>query len=389
MNKIRIDEYTDNDFPAAESFLQSRFWANFKQLHGWTYRQYTVKTETDKPFLLTVLLRRIKPFGIIGYIPLGPAVLTELDSTKPETASQRGNFLTALAEQLKALLPEDVFLVRFDPPWETAYTASNKNELETFPLFPSISKNDVQDNPAQKPLSIVDPPSDIQPPDTVILDLTKPTDTLLSECKSKWRYNIRLAEKKGVTVHCFSGGAAEKGITYFYDLYRETAERDGIAIHHEEYYRSLCRLSCSSTENPEKICIAVYTAFFEEEPLAAIIVLFSEKQAVYLYGASSNKKRNLMPAYLLQWKALCDAKTAGCSTYDFYGIPPSDDPNHPMHGLYRFKTGFGGTIIHRVGSVDIPVKSLRSSMYYTAERLRSFWFKNIKKKHRKQQKPKS
>ncbi|MGL4987163.1 MAG: lipid II:glycine glycyltransferase FemX, partial [Treponemataceae bacterium] len=106
--------------------------------------------------------------------------------------------------------------------------------------------------------------------------------------------------------------------------------------------------------------------------------LHNEEEAVYLYGASSNEKRNLMPAYLLQWVAIKDAKESGCIQYDFYGIPPTDDINHPMHGLYRFKTGFGGRIVHRVGSFDIPF-SIFYLPFRLAESLRSFWFKKIKK----------
>ncbi len=383
MYTVRLTEHTDTKPLIAEHFLQSRFWADFKALHGWTYRQYTVTSGTEQSFLLTVLLRLIAPFGSIAYIPMGPSVLTEENSLLPETACRRGNFLTTLADKLVPVLPADVFLLRFDPPWGTEVVKGTAGtQPEAFPLFPTSGKEDQQ---AQRQrFKLVDPPSDIQPPDTVLLDLTKPLDTLLNECKSKWRYNIRLAEKKGVTVQCFSGGDAEQhGIPLFYELYRETALRDGIAIHSEEYYRSLCRLSNSCIDNPEGIRIAVYGAFFEEESLAAIIMLFSQKQAVYLYGASSNKRRNLMPAYLLQWKAICDAHKADCRSYDFYGIPPSDNPAHPMHGLYRFKTGFGGSIVHRIGSVDIPVKPIRCSLYHNAERLRAFWFKTVKKHFKK------
>ncbi len=119
-------------------------------------------------------------------------------------------------------------------------------------------------------------------------------------------------------------------------------------------------------------------ASFEGENLAAIITLFTKNQAIYLYGASSNSHRNLMPAYLLQWQAIQDAKNHGCQSYDFYGIPPTDDENHPMHGLYRFKTGFGGEIVHRTGSMDVNLSPLYAP-YAVAEKLRLIWFKKIKK----------
>ena len=199
--------------------------------------------------------------------------------------------------------------------------------------------------------------------------------------KSKWRYNIRLAEKKDVKIKksCAEDADFEKSIDTFYDLYRITSERDGIALHSKSYYLDLFKYAQQMPAAPK---ISLYTAEHEGMPLAAIITLFTEKQAVYLYGASSNEKRNLMPAYLLQWTALCDAKKHGCVSYDFYGIPPTDDESHPMHGLYRFKTGFGGSIVHRIGSIDVPL-SLLYMPYTFAEKLRLIWFKKLKKLLRK------
>ena len=86
-----------------------------------------------------------------------------------------------------------------------------------------------------------------------------------------------------------------------------------------------------------------------------------------------------MPTYLLQWQAILEAKKYGAKVYDFYGIPPVDDPHHPMSGLYRFKTGFGGVIIHRIGSIDVFKNSLFYNLYSLLENLRSFYFKKIKK----------
>ena len=380
MNTLTIKECTDIAAkPPAQHFLQSRFWAEFKKQQGWTYRQYEVHAAGTRSFLLTVLLRQLKPFGYLAYIPMGPDILITSDSSLPETAEKRGTSLANLAEKLVPLLPPYVFLIRFDPPWECAIKSGKAGKVQeaysqNFPLIPCTD--------GKTPCRLRKAVSDIQPPDTVQLDLQQPLDALLNACKPKWRYNIRLAEKKGVQVRCFSGSQAEEVIPVFYQLYRETAVRDGIAIHTENYYRSLCRLAAARASDSEHILISVYIAYFEEKPLAAIMTLFSPAEAVYLYGASSNEHRNLMPAYLLQWQAIQDAQKYGSRSYDFYGIPPTDDPAHPMHGLYRFKTGFGGAIIHRVGTLDIPVRGCRYCLYSFAERLRAFWFKTLKKKLR-------
>jgi lipid II:glycine glycyltransferase (peptidoglycan interpeptide bridge formation enzyme) len=171
----------------------------------------------------------------------------------------------------------------------------------------------------------------------------------------------------------------------------ETAARDGIAIHSRSYYADLIREADNRVRTPYdgEVSVRVYLAEFEGSPLAAIITLFAGREAVYLYGASSNEHRNLMPAYALQWRAIRDAREAGCERYDFYGIPPTDDPHHPMHGLYRFKTGFGGTIAHRVGSYDIPLKPLAYALFTLAERARAFWFKRVMKWFRRETPPRS
>jgi lipid II:glycine glycyltransferase (peptidoglycan interpeptide bridge formation enzyme) len=166
----------------------------------------------------------------------------------------------------------------------------------------------------------------------------------------------------------------------FYDLYATTAERDGIAIHSKSYYEDLIKKSSDEIALGKDIPeISLYIASHEEDNLAAIITLFSKTESIYLYGCSSNVKRNLMPAYLLQWTAIKDAKNFGSQIYDFYGMPPTDDENHPMHGLYRFKTGFGGKNVHRVGSLDVPISWIYTP-YKIAENLRSFWYKTVKKR---------
>jgi lipid II:glycine glycyltransferase (peptidoglycan interpeptide bridge formation enzyme) len=88
------------------------------------------------------------------------------------------------------------------------------------------------------------------------------------------------------------------------------------------------------------------------EVLAGNIVIFWKKSAVYLTGASSGGKRNLMPTYALQWAAMRMAKDAGCETYDLYGCPPAADESHPMFGLYQFKTGFSPAVTVRWGTWD-------------------------------------
>ena len=206
----------------------------------------------------------------------------------------------------------------------------------------------------------------------MVLDLSRGYEDLPGGMHKKTRYNIGLAAKKGVRVEIAPAVRLEQ----WYSLYRITAQRDKIGIHPYAYYESLFSLLSHSNDAR----VELFLAYSGEELLAGIIVLFYGKQATYLYGASSNEKRNLMPAYALQSAAFKEAVSRGCTSYDMFGIPPSDDPHHPMAGLYRFKTGFGGEIRHRPGAWDYPYSSLIYGLYRLVESLRRFYYKKWKKR---------
>ncbi|MCR4713283.1 MAG: peptidoglycan bridge formation glycyltransferase FemA/FemB family protein [Treponemataceae bacterium] len=383
MYSIKISPITkQNETPY--HFLQTRFWASFKAMHDWTpYFFEGTATKADNSiinFNITVLVRKLKTFISIAYIPLGIelpksaqykqnlncAAVSDKNSNHITYNSKEYLFLLQdTARELKKLLPPTVFCIRFDPPIEFF---TNEERIEYLRMY---KKTDIDEKVLLKKS-----PTDIQPPDTVLLQLDKTEEELLSAMKPKWRYNIRLAEKKGVNVRA----AGAESIDSFYKVFMETAARDRIAVHGKDYYKSLLELSADGSH----VKTTLYIAEHEGETLAGIITLFTNTEAVYLYGASSDNKRNLMPAYLLQWTAIQDAKKFGSKVYDFYGIPPTDDENHPMHGLYRFKTGFGGTVVHRAGSLDMPVKPAFYAFYILLEKLRAFYFKKIRKllKHR-------
>jgi lipid II:glycine glycyltransferase (peptidoglycan interpeptide bridge formation enzyme) len=251
---------------------------------------------------------------------------------------------------------------------------------------------------------------DIQPPSTVIVDISADPDTLLSRMKSKTRYNVRLASKKGVTVEISPPG--EDGVPAdfdrWYDLYLETAERDRIAVHSRTYYRRQFRVAAELGEAggdglpdvraPGELSgaarkdgahpaaqggaprLALLLAYHGGELLAGNILAAFGKRGTYLYGASSNRKRNLMPTYALQWAGMEWARGRGCTEYDLFGIPPAEDPDHPMHGLYRFKTGFGGKIIHRPGCWDYPLRRGLYGVFRGAEAARKYYFKRLRKR---------
>ena len=192
-------------------------------------------------------------------------------------------------------------------------------------------------------------PHNIQPPRTILVDLNGREDEILARMKQKTRYNIRLAQKKGVTVRAWDD------IPAFHRMMLTTGGRDGFGVHSLQYYRQAYELF-----HPTGMC-ELLVAEYEGEPLAALMVFAHGRRAWYLYGASSDEGRNLMPTYLLQWEAMRWARAKGCLTYDLWGVPDEDEATleanfetrrDGLWGVYRFKRGFGGQLRRAAQAVD-------------------------------------
>ena len=208
-----------------------------------------------------------------------------------------------------------------------------------------------EDNPTQvlTPPGVVLSHHAIQPPRTILIDLTAAEDEILGRMKQKTRYNIHLAEKKGVHVH------PSDDLSAFYHLISITGVRDGFSVHSRTYYQKAYDLFAS-----QGAC-QLFQADYQGEPLAALMVFMAGSRAWYLYGASGDAHREKMPTYLLQWEAMRWAKVHGAQQYDLYGVP--DVPKTELEdqflnrsdglwGVYRFKRGFGGVIQRAVGPWD-------------------------------------
>ena len=206
---------------------------------------------------------------------------------------------------------------------------------------------------------------EIEPRETVILDLLKSEDQLLSEMKSKTRYNIRLAEKKGVRV---VSGSDEKLLREFLRLNKETTERDKFKAHENEYYQK--QLAILGPKNMQKVYVAFANINGKEQAIAANLVSYFGKRATYMHGASGNEGRNLMPTFALQWQAMRDAKSEGYTEYDFWGVAPSDDPSHPWAGITRFKKGFSQTVVQYIGAYDLPYRKALYALYRLYRKVR-------------------
>lgn len=200
----------------------------------------------------------------------------------------------------------------------------------------------------------------IQFRNSVLIDLTLTEEEILTRMKQKTRYNIRLAEKKGVTVRV---GAADD-LSMLYKMYAETSVRDGFVIRDENYYQTVWQMFMQS--NVGKLEAAQVSTFepsnlptceplvaeVDGEPVAGIFLFMFAGCAYYVYGMSHEVHREKMPTYLLQWEAMKRAKAVGCTVYDLWGAPETFDESDSMWGVYRFKEGLGGRVVRTLGAWD-------------------------------------
>ena len=201
----------------------------------------------------------------------------------------------------------------------------------------------------------------IQFRNTVLIDLHPTEAELLERMKQKTRYNIRLAERKGVKVRI--GDSAD--LEALYRLYAETSIRDGFVIRDEAYYRSVWD-TFMQAGLAEPLIAELHETGAPPELLAALVLFHFAGRAWYLYGMSSERHRQVMPNHLLQWEAIRRAKFAGCQAYDLWGAPDHFDESDRLWGVYRFKEGLGGSVIRTLGAWDLPVQPLMYSFYTKA-----------------------
>ncbi len=189
---------------------------------------------------------------------------------------------------------------------------------------------------------------DVQPRGTLLLDLSPDEDALLAGLESHTRYNVGLAERRGVEIESANSPA---GVERFVDLLEETEERQRFLAHDRAYYRRVWD-AFSKTDACDLLL-----ATFDGEDTAGVWLIYAGRTAYYVYGASSHRHSKHKGAQLLQWRAIQRARERGALTYDFWGAPPVPDERHPLWGVYRFKKGFGGKHTVFVGAHDLKLSA--------------------------------
>ncbi|MFW6361304.1 MAG: lipid II:glycine glycyltransferase FemX [Spirochaetota bacterium] len=330
---LKLTQIPVNRMQNRGNLMQSRFWAMVKNEMGWQPYAFKIEWQQQHDTLLLFIQRPDRATSYcFAYIPWAPTF------SVPEEI--RGQFLEQVSQKLLPFLPAGCMFIRYDLPWESPYHSEPP---------PPDRMRELRMNFGTRQKNLRKAPTDIQPPDTRILDISKDKDQLLKDMRSKTRYNIRLARRKGVTV----SDAEFSRIDEWYRMYAATAERNGISLHGYRNFKKL--LEVEQNEYLPNTDIHLLIAEKDHQPLAGMILALHGSTATYLYGASYTERRNLMPTYRLQWEAIQLAQKHNCVYYDLFGIPPVEQKAHPMYGLYRFKTGFGGYSLHRQGCWDYPI----------------------------------
>jgi lipid II:glycine glycyltransferase (peptidoglycan interpeptide bridge formation enzyme) len=292
--------------------LQSPAWGELKSLYGWE-PSWLISGDLGAQVLFQDI-----PLGYsIAYLPLGPVSLSEK--------------------------------VFEDPGWSDFQQELDHLCREKRAVFLKIEPDCWEHEGCHVPEGFQKSSQSIQPPRTILISLEGSEEQILGRMKSKTRYNIRLATKKGVTA------AESDDLETFYNLLENTSVRADFGIHTADYYRDVYRLLQDKGE------CQLFLAEFEGEPLASIMVFKKGERSWYFYGASSSHHREKMPTYLVQWEAIRWAKNRGCTTYDLWGVPDHDldfleanftKRSDGLWGVYRFKRGFGGNLVRSCGAWD-------------------------------------
>ena len=307
--------------------LQTSLWGELKARVGWQAERVALAQDGVITAGAQILYRRT-PWGMpFAYVPKGPLV----DWEQPAQAAALLRAVEQAARRRRS------YLLKLEP--------------------------DLPDSPVMAQrlagCGFAASRQTVQPRSTVHVDLTADPDEILARMKQKWRYNIRLAGRKGVIVR--PGTRAD--LPAFQRLLEITGQRDHFGVHSQAYYDAAFDLF-----TPPGLATWLL-AEYQGELLAGIVVFALGRAAWYLWGASSDHQRNLMPNHALQWAAIEWAKARSCAVYDLWGIPdevgagqvsaeaPADnaaesDRQGGLWGVWRFKQGFGGQVVRYVGAWD-------------------------------------
>lgn len=337
-----LDLNSEEDKKKYTEFLEKSPSCNFQQSLEWGRVKSFWKNEVivveDKDGniigALSVLLRKIPIFGYLMYSSRGPIC----DRHDKDVLKQITEGAKKLAKKYNAMV------LKIEP--------DIKKDDEKFREIATELGYKIKDDAK-------DFRDEIQPRFVFRLDIKgKTEDEIFKNFHSKTRYNVRLAGRKGVTVK----EGTKEDLKDFHRIMIETGNRDGFIIRPLEYFEKMY-------DELAPKHMKVLMAYYEGKPISGVIPIMYGNKTWYLYGASSNEHRNLMPNYLLQWEMIKLAISRGDDIYDLRGVSGVVDKNHPQYGLYRFKQGFGAEFTEFIGEVHMDFAPVRYKLYKISEKI--------------------
>ena len=337
---------TENDKKAYKEFLENNERCNFQQSLEWGKVKQAWKNEVvlskdeDGKIVgtVSVLIRKMPIFGNFMYISRGPIC----DIYNKEVLKDLNEGLKELAKKYKA------FTLKWEPDIKSDDLEFRKIATELGFKIKDDAKNFSEG---------------IQPRYVFRLDLKgKTEDEIFAAFHQKTRYNIRLATKKGVVIR----EGTKEDLKDFHKIMEITGKRDNFMIRPLSYFEKMY-----DELAPEHLKLMM--AYYEDKPISGILDIIYGNKIWYLYGASSNEHRNLMPNYLLQWEMIKYSIEHKKDMYDFRGVVGVVDESHPQYGLYRFKKGFNAEFTEFIGELYINYKPFIYKMYKITEKI----YKNL------------
>lgn len=214
---------------------------------------------------------------------------------------------------------------------------------------------------------------------TLLLDLTKTENEIISSFHSKTRYNIRVAERNGV---CVFEEKSEKAFETYLQLTKETTKRQGFFSHTEDYHRLMWNTLKNQKSNVAKdnnLSAHLLVAKYNEKILTTWILFVFKDTLYYPYGASSSENKEVMANNLIMWEAIKYGKKLGLKRFDMWGaLGPNPDPKNPWYGFHRFKQGYNPKLIEFAGSYDLVINPVLYQLYKIADKMRWFYLKLFK-----------
>lgn len=314
------------------SFLQSWNWGDWQASNKRPATRCIVTDDAGNQVLAAQFLRYTLPLGQeYLYCAYGPVRSTELRITNNELSE----ILDALIAHIRKEFPKALF-VRLEPPFEIRNSK--------FVIRPTLH---------------------IQPGSTILLDIQKTENELLSGMHPKTRYNIKVAQKHEVEVRLLEHPNDQHLAA---QMMRDTLVRRKLASPAQEYYFKLM----SHFSEPSALSANTYGAYYNNELVACALTLDYDQTRTYLFGGSSTTHKNVMAPYALHWIIIQDAQKKGLATYDWFGAEGAVSDGS---GFARFKNSFGGETIQYAGAYDVIFKPLAYRAYQATRDLNR-WLKH-------------